>query len=67
MLDLFGGSGSTLITCEQLGRICYTMELDERYCDVIVKRYLKFTGKDDVVLIRGGKRIPLEETGILAA
>ena len=43
------------------------MELDERYCDVIVKRYLKFTGKDDVVLIRGGKRIPLEETGILAA
>ena len=67
VLDLFGGSGSTLITCEQLGRICYTMELDERYCDVIVKRYLKFTGKDDVVLIRGGKRIPLEETGILAA
>ena len=67
VLDLFGGSGSTLITCEQLGRICYTMELDERYCDVIVKRYLKFTGKDDVVLIRGGKRIPLGETGILAA
>ena len=67
VLDLFGGSGSTLITCEQLGRICYTMELDERYCDVIVKRYLKFTGKNDVVLIRDGKRIPLEETGMLAA
>jgi len=45
VLDLFGGSGSTLIACEQLNRICYMMELDERYCDVIVRRWEEFTGK----------------------
>lgn len=45
VLDLFGGSGSTLIACEQLDRICYMMELDERYCDVIVRRWEEFTGK----------------------
>ena len=45
ILDLFGGSGSTLIAAEQLNRICYMMELDERYCDVIVKRWEEFTGK----------------------
>jgi DNA modification methylase len=45
VLDLFGGSGSTLIASEQLNRICYMMELDERYCDVIVKRWEEFTGK----------------------
>lgn len=42
ILDLFGGSGSTLIACEQLGRRCYMMELDPKYCDVIRKRYWKF-------------------------
>lgn len=42
ILDLFGGSGSTLIACEQLGRKCYMMELDPKYCDVIRKRYWKF-------------------------
>ena len=47
VLDLFGGSGSTLIACEQLNRTCYMMELDERYCDVIRKRYAKFIGKED--------------------
>ena len=45
VLDLFGGSGSTLIGCEQTGRRCYLMELDPLYCDVIVARYEKFTGK----------------------
>ena len=45
VLDLFGGSGSTLIACEQLNRICYMMELDEKYCDVIIKRWQEFTGK----------------------
>ena len=45
ILDPFGGSGSTLIACEQLGRSCYTMELDPRYCDVIVERWQNFTGK----------------------
>lgn len=45
VLDLFGGSGSTLIACEQLNRKCYTMELDPHYCDVILARWEKFTGK----------------------
>jgi len=43
--DLFGGSGSTLIACEKMGRRCFTMELDPPYCDVIVQRYEQFTGK----------------------
>jgi site-specific DNA-methyltransferase (adenine-specific) len=45
VLDLFGGSGSTLIACEQLNRKCYTMELDEHYCDVIITRWENLTGK----------------------
>ena len=45
MLDLFGGSGSTLIACEQTGRKALLMELDPLYCDVIVERWEKFTGK----------------------
>ena len=48
IMDLFGGSGSTLIACEQLGRKCYMMELDPKYCDVIRKRYWKFvTGSEE--------------------
>lgn len=43
VLDVFGGSGSTLIACEQTNRTCYMMELDPKYCDVIRKRYWKFT------------------------
>jgi DNA modification methylase len=45
VLDLFGGSGSTLIACEQTGRINRSMELDPKYCDVIVRRWQQFTGK----------------------
>lgn len=45
VLDLFGGSGSTLIACEQLGRRCLTMELDPRYADVIIDRWETFTGQ----------------------
>ena len=45
VLDPFGGSGSTLIACEQLNRKCYMMELDPKYCDVIVKRWEEYTGK----------------------
>ena len=45
VLDLFGGSGSTLIGCEQLNRVCYAMELDEKYADVIVQRWENFTGR----------------------
>ena len=45
-LDLFGGSGSTMIACEKTGRECYMMELDPKYCDVIIKRWQDFTGND---------------------
>ena len=45
VLDLFGGSGSTLIACEQLDRTCYMMELDPKYVDVIIERWEEFTGK----------------------
>ena len=47
VLDLFGGSGSTLIACEQTNRTCYMMEIDPKYCDVIRKRYAKFIGKEE--------------------
>ena len=50
--DFFGGSGSTLIACEQLGRICYMAELDPKYCDVILQRYENFTGDKPVLLER---------------
>jgi DNA modification methylase len=45
VLDLFGGSGTTLIAAEQLGRKAYLMELDPHYCDVIIARWEKLTGK----------------------
>lgn len=45
VLDPFGGSGSTLIAAEQLGRICYTIELDPHYCDAIIDRWQKQTGQ----------------------
>jgi len=47
VLDLFGGSGSTLIAAEQTGRVCRMMEIDERYSDVIRRRYAKFIGKEE--------------------
>lgn len=61
VLDPFGGSGSTLIACEQTGRICHTVELDEKFCDVIVNRYIDLKGSDaDVYLLRGGQKTPFE-------
>lgn len=55
VLDPFGGSGSTLIACEQIDRICYTMELDEKFADVIVKRYIEQAGQAlDVYAERDG-------------
>ena len=45
VFDGFGGSGSSLIACEQLGRNCYMMELDPKYCDVIIQRWENFTGQ----------------------
>ena len=52
VLDPFGGSGSTLIACEQTDRICYTVELDEKFCDVIVKRYIEQAGSSDGVTVQ---------------
>lgn len=58
VLDPFGGSGSTLIACDQTDRICYTVELDEKFCDVIVERYALAAGAtDNVFLIRDGEKI----------
>ena len=50
VLDLFGGSGTTIIAAEQLGRKARIMELDEVYCDVIIKRWEDYTGKKAVLL-----------------
>ena len=49
VLDLFGGSGSTLIASEKNNRYCYMMELDPKYCDVIIKRWQGFTGKEAIL------------------
>ena len=61
VLDLFGGSGSTLIACEQTDRICYMMELDPKYASVILRRYAQFKGKmedkADIWCERGGERL----------
>lgn len=62
ILDPFGGSGSTLIACEQTDRDCYTIELDEKYCDVIVKRYIEQVGSADGVSVeRDGKTYTFAE------
>lgn len=62
VLDPFGGSGSTLIACEQTNRICYTIELDEKYADVITKRWIEQTGSaDGVFLLRDGEEIKYSE------
>ena len=60
--DFFGGSGSTLIACEQLNRKCYMAELDPRYVSVIVNRWLNFTGrKDEIFCIRDGQKLTYDE------
>ena len=62
VLDLFGGSGSTLIACEQTDRICRTMELDPKYATVIVQRYVDLVGGTaDVHVLRNGIEISFEE------
>ena len=58
VLDTFGGSGSTLMACENSNRICYTMELDEKYASVILRRYVEDTGdNENVYVIRDGVKI----------
>ncbi|WP_297420505.1 DNA modification methylase [Clostridium sp.] len=65
IVDLFGGSGSTLIAADSINRICYSMEYDTRYVDVIVKRYIKTKeSSDDVYLIRNGKTIKYSDLEI---
>ena len=62
VIDTFGGSGSTLMACEQMNRICYTMELDEKYASVILRRYVDDTGDaDGVYVVRNGEKIPYSE------
>ena len=62
VLDPFGGSGSTLIACEQTDRICRTIELDEKFCDVIVNRYIEQVGSPEgVSVLRDGKDFKYEE------
>ena len=62
VLDTFGGSGSTLMACEQTNRICFMMELDEKYASVILRRYVENTNNaDGVYVLRGGQRIPYSE------
>ncbi len=60
ILDLFLGSGSTLIASEKTGRICYGMELDGKYCDVIVERWCKYTGNTEV--IKNGEKITWQKS-----
>lgn len=65
VLDPFGGSGSTLIACEQTKRICRTIELDEKFCDVIVKRYIEQAGSTkDVKVVRDGLTYGYEEVKV---
>lgn len=62
VLDPFGGSGSTLIACEQTDRICYTIEPDEKFCDVIVNRYVEQVGSADGVSVeRDGQTLQYAE------
>jgi DNA modification methylase len=62
VLDPFGGSGSTLIACEQTGRTCYTVELDEKFCDVIVKRYIdQVRSAEGVTVLRDGLTYRFDE------
>ena len=66
VLDPFLGSGSTLIACEQTNRICYGVELDEKFVDVIVKRYIEQIGSEDnIFVLRDGKKLPYSEVKIV--
>ncbi|MBW8382135.1 MAG: site-specific DNA-methyltransferase [Youngiibacter sp.] len=65
VLDPFGGSGSTMMACEQTDRVCFTNELDEKFCDVIVKRFIEQAGSNtQVFLLREGSRIAYRDLEI---
>ena len=58
VVDTFGGSGSTMMACEQMNRICYMMELDDKYASVILRRYVEdFGNEESVYCIRDGKEV----------
>lgn len=62
VIDTFGGSGSTMMACEQMNRICYMMELDEKYASVILRRYVESTNNAEGVFVeRNGRKIPYTE------
>lgn len=61
VVDFFGGSGSTLIACENTGRTCAMIELEPKWCDVIVRRYIKTTGDNNVRCVRQGRELSREE------
>ena len=64
VLDPFLGSGSTLIACEQTGRICHGIELDEKFVDVIVNRYIEQKGSaEDVYVVRNNMKISYQDLG----
>ena len=60
VLDLFGGSGSTLIACEQTDRICRTMELDPKYATVIVERFHQEYPDQEITVLRDGQTLPYD-------
>ena len=67
VLDPFGGSGSTLIACEQTDRVCHTIELDEKFCDVIVKRYIEQAGTtENVYVVCDSQTIKFDELEVIA-
>jgi len=65
VLDLFGGSGTTMMACEQINRSARLVEFDEKYADVIVKRYIESCGESDVILIRNSEEITCKNTGLM--
>ena len=62
VIDTFGGSGSTMMACEQMNRICHMMELDEKYASVILRRAVEIgIAPEDIFVERGGEKIPYSE------
>ena len=64
VMDLFGGSGSTLMACAQTDRICRTMELDPRYASVIVLRYKAEYPDEDIHVLRNGQELSCEQAQV---